>query len=155
MMKSYLIYALLFILCFVPGCSNFDSGDTVILDEIGFTMKLPPGWTVDPYDPGIYYGPGDKEDNWGMAQYFTLKDESWTEYVNQMNSPGATILSKKRIDIDKQEAVEFISEANYTLIEVNIRKGNQVIRASFRMLKDDYPDHEEEFKQAFKTINLD
>jgi hypothetical protein len=68
--------------------------------------------------------------------------------------PQISIISKTHRTISGLEAIEIVTEAEYTIIEVNIRKGERVIQVSFRTPRDDFPELESSFRNALNSIEI-
>lgn len=145
----------LLILCFGFGCGEIAGGARVHVADVGLSMELPPGWVADRQNPRMFFDSRNREDNFGMVENYPLERQSLREYVDRMsNVAGAHLVSTAPVTISGHEAIEVVTEALYTVIEVDIQRGEEVIRVSFRALTEDYPAHEKSFRAALRSIEL-
>ncbi len=151
-MGHLVLTAAAIVLSVVLGCGGAKMD--LSLPELGLSMHLPSGWTVDGQNPRMFFDARNREDNYGLVEDYPLEGLSFEEYVASMPTGGATIVSKKPTIVSGHEAMEVVSEALYTVIEVNIHKGDRVIRVSFRALKDDYPEHEPSYRESLRSIAI-
>ncbi len=148
-----------FILPVVMGymlcCGDMPGGTTMHIAELGLSMELPSGWIADRQNPRMFFDAKNRDDNFGMVEDYPLEGQSLQEYVEHMsNVGGARTISTIPVTISGHEAIEVVTEAVYTVIEVDIQKGEDVIRVSFRALREDYPTYEEPFRGALRSIEL-
>jgi len=68
--------------------------------------------------------------------------------------PKSSIISKTRRTISGFEAIEIVTEAEYTVIEVNIQKGDKVIQVSFRTPKGNLSKLESPFRSALNSVEI-
>lgn len=136
-------------------CGDIADGTRVYVADLGLSMELPSGWVADRQNPRMFFDARNKEDNFGMVEDYSLEGQSLPEYVRRMSEVGsAQTVSATPVTISGHEAIEVVTEALYTVIEVDVQKGDKVIRVSFRALKEDYPAHEESFRAALRSIEL-
>jgi len=64
------------------------------------------------------------------------------------------IVSRKKLTVSGLEAVEVVTEANYTVMEVDIKKGDRVIRVSMRALREEFPKYEAAYRKALASIKI-
>ncbi len=136
------------------GCGPAGGSSTVNVPELGLTMALPVGWVADPSNPRMFYDREERDDNFGMVEDYPLEGKTLAEYVDALPAMGAKFLSKTPLTISGHDAFEIVSQAAYTVIEVNIKKGDRVIRVSFRALTEDFPEHEASMREALQGIVL-
>lgn len=136
------------------GCGPAGGTSTVNVPELGLTMALPEGWVADSQNPRMFYDREERDDNFGMIEDCPLEGKTLAEYVDALPATGAKFLSKTPLKIGGHDAFEVVSEAAYTFIEVNIEKGDRVIRVSFRTLKEDFPEYEAAMREALRSIVL-
>jgi len=143
------------LLALLVGCGEGAGGSAVEVPELGLSMKLPPGWRARASEPRMFYDGDNREDNFGMVEDYPLEGLTLEEYVEKMSKAGAPqVLSKTPCTVGGCEAVEMVTEAEYAVVEVDIRKGDRVIRVSFRTLAEDLPEHEESFRAALRSIAI-
>ncbi len=70
-------------------------------------------------------------------------------------SSRSGLVSRNSLTISGLEAIEVVTQGAYTVIQVNIRKGDSVIRVSFRTLKEDFPEHEAALRDALQSIEVE
>ena len=138
------------------GCKSAKSQATVEVAELGLSMKLPAGWEADRQNPRIFSETKNRDDNFGMVEDYPLEGKSLKEYVEYMLPAGAPdrIISKNSVTISGREAIETVTEAEYTVIDVNILENSRVIRVSFRTLKEDFPKHEPSLRTSLQSIKF-
>ena len=135
------------------GCVNKRSSGKVNIPELGLFMNLPSGWRVDKRDPRMFLDAANPDDNFGMVEIYPLKGKTLAEFLEE-NIGEIRTISKITRRISGFEAIEIVTEAEYTVIEVNIGKGDEVIRVSFRTLKTDFPKFEASFRSALQSIEI-
>ena len=159
MVKTFRIIRWLIIIL-VPlsmfGCKAVKSQAKVAVAELGLSMKLPSGWEADKQNPRMFYETKNRDDNFGMVEDYPLEGKSLNEYVEYMLPAGAPnrIISKTPITINGYEAIEVVSEAEYTVIDVNILKNDRIVRVSFRTLREDFPKHEPSLRTSLQSIKV-
>jgi len=165
------------------GCSGPSGGAKVKVPELGLTMELPPGWKVDRRSTRFFFDKAKPEDNYGLVEDYPLEGKTLDECVDAnirmtqniealqhvaadklselvggaVDMPKVTqtrIASRTDTTIDGHEAIELVTESAYTIIEVDIKKGNGLIRISFRTLNEDFPKYEPSFRKAIESIRL-
>ncbi len=136
------------------GCGPAGGSSTVNVPELGLTMALPSGWVADPENARMFYDREERDDNFGMIEDYPLEGKTLAEYVDALPAMGAKFLSKTPLKISGHNAFEVVSEAAYTFIEVNIEKGDRVIRVSFRALTEDFSQYEAAMRAALRGIVL-
>lgn len=160
------------------GCKK--SASKVVIPNLGFSMRLPAGWQVDPKDNTNFYESTKQDDNFGwVAEYELEEDESLTEFVDSLivdvknmeleqiellkslgeeadetEYPETQLLAKNSRMVNGREAIELITEANYSILELYILKDNKVIQVTFRVLKDDFPKYEPILHKSIETIKI-
>jgi hypothetical protein len=141
----------------IIGCGGGVSGwAKVEVAELGLSMQLPSGWTVDRQNPRMFYESGKRDDNFGLVESYPLEGEPLNEYVERMSGVGgARLVSKTAAKIGGHQAIELVTEAAYTVIEVDIQKGDEVIRVSFRTLTEDYADYEPMLRDALQSLKIE
>jgi len=146
--------ALVLLSLVLAGCGRGPGGSRVHVPELGLTMPLPAGWVAERGNPRMFFDAANPEDNFGLVEDCPLEGQTLAEYVDSIQSVGARIVSKRPVRVAGHEAVEMVSEAAYTVIEVNIARGEGVIRVSFRALKEEFPRHEAAMRRALESIEL-
>ncbi len=68
--------------------------------------------------------------------------------------PQTRIISSTPCTISGMEAIEVVYEANYTIMEVFIRRGDKAVGVTFRCLKEDFPSYEPAFREAIDSIRI-
>jgi hypothetical protein len=160
------------------GCKK--SSNRVEIPYLGFSMQLPKGWQVDPSDILSFYEVNKEDDNWGYVSQIDLdSSETLGGYVDSLIADDkrteqaqkemlallgeeadkseyteTKIVSKTNRTISGLEAVELITQAEYTVIEVYIRKNDEVITVTMRTPKDDFSKYEPIFQKAIESINI-
>ena len=185
-----------FALVVAAGCgggkANFEVG------EVGFSMKLPPGWgrgeprASGGYTPTMkgtfFFEKAENDDPSGWVMHFPLEEASLTECVEKIvgeeekmktgmktatkvlgkvsgleetgefkeaeKALDTRVISKTPKTIGGLEAIEVITEAPFSTLEVYLLKGNKVIWVNFRALKEDFPKYEKLFREASETIEI-
>jgi len=64
------------------------------------------------------------------------------------------VLSKTPRTISKHEAIEVVTEAPVSILEVFILRGDTVIWVNFGAPKEDFPQYEQLFRDAIETIKI-
>ena len=152
-------FATVLLVLLAVGCEANKGGSTVDVPEIGLRMRLPAGWRVDSQNRRMFIDAGNK-DNLGLVEDYPLEGKTLSEYVRQFSKIGPLAASMEAVShkpatISGLEAIEMVTRAiEATVIEVDIRKGDSVIRVSFRTRKEDFPAHERSFREAFRSISI-
>jgi len=156
----------------------------VEIPHMGFSMKLPAGWQLDPNERGIFCDPAKRDSNVGWVAEYLLEGRSLNEFVDDSlkdwrkieflrrriekiagrMKPGQRqasekrtkprILTKTSMKISALEAMEVVYENEYRVIEVFIRKGDKVINLMLRTSREDFPKHEASLREAIKSITI-
>lgn len=167
------------------GCGRGAGGARVEVAELGLSMVLPAGWRADRRNPGMFLDRAKPDDNFGMVDEYPLEGKTLSEYVDWAlgsveglekaqeallkglaeavgdEGGGAEgsfrtgLVSRTPLTISGLEAIELVTQGVYTVIEVNIRKGNSVIRVSFRTLKEDFSEQEAALRGALRSIEIE
>jgi len=66
----------------------------------------------------------------------------------------SSVISKHPLTISGFEAIEVVTKANYTIMEVYIGKDDKVITITFRALPEDFPKLEPSFRRAIESIKI-
>lgn len=151
---KWLIIVLIPLIMF--GCKAAKKQARVEVAELGLSLKLPAGWETDKQNSRMFYETRNRDDNFGMVEDYPLEGKSLNEYVDYMLPAGSPerIISKTPITINGREAIETVSEAEYTVIDANILKNDRVIRVSFRTLKKDFSKYEPFFRTSLQSIEI-
>jgi hypothetical protein len=175
---AFLIIGLLLSLSCQTGSNR------VIIQELGFSMSLPKGWLTDSREPSTFYEKSKRDDNWGMVVEYQLEEgetmeefventlkeseEMETMYKKMAKTLGriageeelgeeiseTRIVAKTPCKVSNLNAIEVVKEAEYTVLEVYIDKGDKVIEVFFRALPEDFPKYEPSFRQAIESIKI-
>jgi len=171
---------LLGVLAFAPICHGAEGW--VEIPDLGFSMKLPPGWKTYPAYKNMFYQEGKRKDNQGWVTEYLLQGKSLSEFVDaslkdlhRMKSlqrkverllgeagPGQQslkeeppkVVSRTMRQINGLEAIEVLCEGEYAVLELYVRKGPKVISVLLRTLKEDFPKYEPSFRQAIDSITI-
>ncbi len=169
----------------LSGCGGGLGRQKVKISEIGFSMTLPSGWSVDRQNPRFFFD-SSNSDNSGMVEDYPLEGKTLDEYLDSElgfmekmeeaqkalveelekavigAASGALadafkvrIISRTPRTINGLDAVELVTEAAYAMIEVDIQKGDRVIRVSFRALKEEFPKHEPALREALESVKIE
>jgi len=174
--KQLVIFLCIFSISLIfLGCKK--SASKVAIPNLGFTMMLPTGWQVDSKDNTNFYESTKQDDNFGwVAEYELEEDESLTEFVDslivdiknmeleqielqkslgeEVEYPETQLLAKNSRTVNGREAIELITEANYSILEFYILKDNKIIQVTFRVLKDDFSKYEPLLRKSIETIKI-
>jgi len=132
---------------------NERSSGRVDIPELRLSMNLPFGWKVDKQNPRMFLDGANPVDNFGMVENYPLEGKTLAEFLGE-NIGEIRTISKITRRISGFETIEIVTEAEYTVIEVNIGKGDEVSRVSFRVLKTDFPEFETSFRSASRSIEI-
>ena len=168
--------ALAVVLSFLlADCGGPAGGPQLVDAGLGLTMDLPPNWRVDRFNRRTFVDREYPEDNFGLLEDYALEGKTLEEYLDEQLKGAKDIskeakvekpkpsrfgfidtrlLSRKKRTISGLEAVEVVTEANYTVIEVVIKKGDRVIRVSMRAHPELYPKNEAAFRRALDSIKI-
>lgn len=139
----------------VIGCVGGQGKAKLEVPELGLSMELPAGWIVDRQNPRMCFETKNKVDNFGMVEDYSLEGQTLNEYVERMSKVGAAeIISSTPLTIGGREAVQVVTEALYTVIEIDVRKGDRVVRVSFRTLREDFPQYEPFLRKALQSVEI-
>jgi len=138
------------------GCKSAKNQANLEVAELSLSMKLPSGWEADRQNPRIFSETKNRDDNFGMVEDYPLEGKSLKEYVDYMLPAGAPerIISKNPVTVSGHEAIETVSEAEYTVIDVNILHSDRVVRVSFRTRKEDFPKYEASLRASLQSIKF-
>jgi len=137
------------------GCGGGGGTSNLEVEELGLSMELPSGWKVDRQSRRMFYDVKNRDDNYGLVEDYSLEGQPLSEYADTMSkAAGAKIYSKALLTISGHEAIELVSGAAYTVIEVDIKKGDRIIRVSMRTLKQDFSGYEESLRAALRSIKI-
>jgi len=115
----------------------------------------------------MFYEPANPEDDFGLVEEYPLEGGTLSRHLEPLLGSLTTdgeaqdgvfrtrLVSRKLRTISGLEAVELVTEGAYTVIEVNIRKGDRVIRVSFRALKESFPELEPAFRSSLDSIKVE
>jgi hypothetical protein len=176
--KSTILLTVLSVLLIVTGCKK--NSAKVEMSDLGFSMNLPSGWQLDPNDNTTFYERVKPDENWGLVAEFELEeDESLSDFIDTLLADEQEIyqqqkemlklmeeqtdesefterkiVSKINRTISSYETIVMISEADYSVIEVFIRKNDEVINVTFRTLKEDFSKYEPALNKAIESISI-
>lgn len=155
--KLFILWVAIVFSPLIMGCGGGISGGAKVeVAELGLLMQLPSGWTVDRQNPRMFYESGKKDDNFGLVESYPLEGESLNEYVDRMSGiGGGRMVSKSATNVNGHQAIELVTEAAYTVIEVDIQKGDDVIRVSFRTLSEEFADYEQPLRDALHSLKIE
>ena len=152
-------FAAVLLMLLTAGCEARKGGSKIDVPELGLTMRLPAGWSADRRNPRMFIDAGN-EDNLGLIEDYPLEGKTLSEYVGQFSElgpPGAAAraISRNSTTISGLEAIEMVTQSvEASIIEVDVRRGDSVMRVSFRTRKEDFPAHERSFREAFSSISI-
>jgi hypothetical protein len=145
---------------------------------MGFSMTLPSGWIIDSKDSMVFHEKNNPDDNLGWIADFQLEpEESLNSFIDSLLTEEQAmlqeqkemlimtgeeidenefierkIISRENKNIGGYEAVLMISEVDFSILELFIRKGYNIIIVSFRTMKEDFSEYEPIFDKAIGTI---
>jgi len=139
------------------GCGKEFDPQVVRVANLGLEMSLPEGWRTEQSDPRLFYEAGKADDNFGMIEDDELAGKSLESYVDEMLAGAfdAAVVSKGAATVGGHPAVEAVTEGRYRTIEITVARDDRAIRIWFRTLPRDFPEQEEAFRQALRSIRFD
>jgi anti-sigma factor RsiW len=140
----------------LAGCgSQGRKGVKIALPKLGMTIVLPVGWQAEAKMQTNFFDPAKPDDNLGWVREYPLEGISFSESVDRLiASGGARVISRKARTISGKDAIEVLTQANYTMIEVCILDGKRVIDVSFQTRTQDFARHERELRRALESIKF-
>ncbi len=179
MKKNNLMYFTLIVLFLsLPFLDCRKSASKIVITDLGFSMVLPSGWVIDAKDSTGFYEKDNPDDNLGWIADFPLEpEESLNSFIDSLLTEEQVMLQEQKEmlsmlgeEIDENEFIErkiisrenknisgydavlMISEFDFSIIELFIRKGDNVIIVSFRTITEDFSEYEPIFHKAIGTI---
>jgi hypothetical protein len=80
--------------------------------------------------------------------------ESLGEKPTEQDLKSTQIVSRKDYTIDGHPAIELVSQAEYTVLEVFIDDQGKIINVSFRTLPDDFTKQEKPIRKSIESIRI-
>lgn len=137
----------------LTGCGSDRGGENVTYTDVGMRMNLPPGWSQDRF--GLHSQRGHRDDHHGMVYTVPLEAGTLDAHLAAMPDADHGLRSRERTEVDGHEAIELITDAAYSLYEVYILRGDEVVVVSFRTLPEAFDDQLSAFRGAARSIRFD
>ncbi|MEX0884976.1 MAG: hypothetical protein WD009_00925 [Phycisphaeraceae bacterium] len=144
--------AMLLGLVALAGCDGGGGGGRATYPDVGMVMQLPPGWSQDA--SGMHAQRGHRDDHHGMAYLAALEADSLDDHVAGLADVERGLVSREPITVDGHEAIELITQAAYSLYEVYVLRGDEVVVVSFRTLPHAFDDQRPAFRDAVQSIRF-
>lgn len=142
-------------LAMVAGCSGLSGSPTVDVQDLGLKMELPPGWRMERDNPRMMADAGNPDNHFGLIEDFPAEGKSLDQHVEEMTRmDAAAVRSRQPKTIGGYPAVELVSEAQFSVLEVIIQKDDRIIRVSFRVEKEALPIQGAALRQALESIRF-
>lgn len=140
-------------LLFFPGCggAGLPGGKTMEIPELGFSMNIPDGWSLD--NPQMCH----QGNNTGLLMEEKLEGQSFEACATKMSREfGSTVIAESSLTINGCKAIKAAvnTPGGDRLVRVYIHKGENIIMVSFVILKDDYPANEAALQQSIHSITI-
>ena len=145
--------ALLLTLVALAGCGSDRGSESATYPDVGMRITLPPEWSRDRF--GLHSQRGQRDDHHGMVYAVPLEADTLDAHLAAMPDAEHGLRSRQRIEVDGHEAIERITDAAYSLYEVYILRGDEVVVVSFRTLPEAFDDQLAAFRAAAGSIRFD
>ena len=138
------------------GCGGTPGKARMEVAELGLSMELPSGWTVDRLNPRMFT----RGDNIGLVLDDPLAGQSLGEHVEAASMgvlERADVVSRTPLTISGYDAIEAIIEypdAGSRAIKMWIQKGDRVIEVSAVTPIEDFSKYEAPLRAAFQSIEI-
>jgi hypothetical protein len=175
--KVFLLMLVSGIIVVLAGSCGKKGQEKVNVPEMGFSMNLPEGWKVDDRDHCFFYEKEDQYNNYGdvismpaeglpLSSFVdkNLQSEMKMEQIGEKllskfagisNLPGTGIVSKTDREINGLNTVELIiHREGYHILTVWMSRGQDVVRVSFQVLDEKFPEQKAAIIAATESIKL-
>ena len=138
------------------GCGGTPGKARLEVAELGLSMELPSGWTVDRLNPRMFT----RGNNIGLVLDEPLAGQTFGEYVEAASLgifERAEVISRNALTISGYEAIETIIEypdAGSKAIKMWVQKGDRVIEVSVVTPIGDFSRYETSLRTAFQSIEI-
>ena len=130
-------------------------GAKMTLPELGLSMRVPSGWTLDKHNSGYCFK---GNDNNGTVIAEPLAGKTLDQYVNAACKEfGGKVMSKKPLELCGCKAVEAIvdhpAEGKREFLGF-IKKGDKVIQVGFTVSQSEFPKCEAALREALNSLEI-
>ena len=140
----------------ISGCGNKkkQTRGKIVASEIGLSMNIPRGWTIDKHNPQMCF----KGDYTGIVIDEPLEGKDFYEYAEKLYKDfGGKVISKIPLKICGYEAVKvFIDypKQDTKAIRIFIKKNGRIIEISFTILKNDFMKYKSSILDSLDSIEI-